>query len=111
MVGSLCCTVVCARSGRIHSIVYFQKICIPPPHGGQRNFRGDGGGGGGGQKETISEGVFRVRLISKPSFILLLIGVSKQKLSLSSMIFYSRSAECFFHGLHDSFCNTIVVDS
>ena len=68
-------------------------------------------GGGGGQKETISEGVFRVRLISKPSFILLLIGVSKQKLSLSSMIFYSRSAECFFHGLHDSFCNTIVVDS
>ena len=70
-----------------------------------------GGGGGGGQKETISEGVFRVRLISKPSFILLLIGVSKQKLSLSSMIFYSRSAECFFHGLHDSFCNTIVVDS
>ena len=70
-----------------------------------------GGGGGGGQKETISEWVFRVRLISKPSFILLLIGVSKQKLSLSSMIFYSRSAECFFHGLHDSFCNTIVVDS
>ena len=71
----------------------------------------EGRGGGRGQKETISEGVFRVRLISKPSFILLLVGVSKQKLSLSSMIFYSRSAECFFHGLHDSFCNTIVVDS
>ena len=32
-------------------------------------------GGGGVQKETISEGVFRVRLISKPSFILLLIVV------------------------------------
>ena len=69
-----------------------------------------GGGGVGVQKETISEGVFRVRLISKPSVILLLIGVSKQKLSLSSMIFYARSAECFFHGLHDSLCNTIVVD-
>ena len=64
----------------------------------------------GVQKETISEGVFLVRLISKPSVILLLIGVSKQKLSLLSMIFYARSAECFFHGLHDSLCNTIVVD-
>ena len=86
-----------------------RKYAYPLPTKG--NETSGGKGGGGGQKETISEGVFRVRLISKPSFILLLIGVSKQKLSLSSMIFYSRSAECFFHGLHDSFCNTIVVDS
>ena len=87
-----------------------RKYAYPLPTKGNGTPEGKGGGGGG-QKETISEGVFRVRLISKPSFILLLIGVSKQKLSLSSMIFYSRSAECFFHGLHDSFCNTIVVDS
>ena len=87
-----------------------ENMHTPSPRRATELQRG-GGGGRGGQKETISEGVFRVRLISKPSFILLLIGVSKQKLSLSSMIFYSRSAECFFHGLHDSFCNTIVVDS
>ena len=33
------------------------------------------------------------------SVILLLIGVSKQKLLFSSTIFHLRSAECFFHGL------------
>ena len=27
------------------------------------------------------------------------------------MIFYLRSAECFYHGLHDSSCNTSVVGS
>ena len=43
--------------------------------------------------------------------ILPLIGVSKQILLFSSMIFYLRSAERFFHGLHDSLCNTIVVGS
>ena len=57
MVGSLCCTVVCARSGRIHSIVYFQKICIPPPHGGQRNFSGEGGGEGGSKGDNFRGGV------------------------------------------------------
>ena len=41
--------------------------------------------------------------------LLLLIGVPKQTLMFSSMIFYWRSAECFFHGLHDSLCNPIVV--
>ena len=56
------------------------------------------GVGVGVQKETISEGVFLVRLISKASVILLLIGVSKQKLSLLSMIFYARSVSAFFTG-------------
>ena len=49
--------------------------------------------------------------MSKLSVIWLLIGVSKQKLLFWTMIFYFRSAECFFHGLHDSSCNTIVIDS
>ena len=73
------------------------------------------------QKKAISEGVgiasrvffrgLRVRWMSKQSVILPLIGVSKQKLLFSSMIFYLRSAECLFHSLHDSLCNTIVVGS
>ena len=75
--------------------------------------------GGGVQKEVISEGVgiasrvffrgLRVRFMSKQSVILPLIDFSKQKLLFSSMIFYLRPASCFFHRLHDSLCNTIVV--
>ena len=79
--------------------------------------------GGGVQNEAISEGWgwLRVRLVSylkltavllsTLSVTLLFIGVSKQKLLFSSMILYLRPAECFFHGLHDSLCNTIVVRS
>ena len=37
------------------------------------------------------------------SIILLLNGLSKQKVLFSSTICYLRLAECFFHGLHDSF--------
>ena len=44
---------------------------------------------------------------SKRLVIFLLIGVSKQEL----MIFYLRSAECFFHSLHSTLYNTIVVGS
>ena len=49
--------------------------------------------------------------LNKLSVILLLIGVSKQKLLFSSMIFYLRAAESFIHGLHKSLCNTIVIGS
>ena len=95
----------------------------PPPHEGQRKFRGNGGGEGRGCPEGGNfrgvgrwplESFFwglRVRLMSKLSVIWLLIGVSKQKLLFWTMIFYFRSAECFFHGLHDSSCNTIVIGS
>ena len=66
-------------------------------------------GGGGGVASRVFFRGLRVRLMSKPSVILRLIGVLKQKLSFSTMIFYLRSTECFFHGLHDSLCNTIAV--
>ena len=87
----------------------FQKISVPSPpaptHGRQRKFRGKGGGRG---SESFLGGL-RVRLMSKQIVIFLLIGVPKQKLMFSSMIFYWRSAECLFHGLYDSLCNPIVV--
>ena len=53
----------------------------------------------------------RVRLMSNLSVILLLIGVVKQTLLFSLMIFYLQSAECFFRSLHDSLCNMIVISS
>ena len=59
---------------------------------------------GGGEGRGL-----RVRLMSKQTVILLLIGVPKQTLIFSSMMFYWRSAECFFYGLHDGLCNPIVV--
>ena len=40
--------------------------------------------------------------------ILLLNGLSKQKVLFSLTICYLRLAECFFHGLHDSSCRMIV---
>ena len=103
----------------------FQKISVPspPPNtlratkilregggGGPKgdNFRG-GGGGVASRVFFLGWGRLRVRLMSKQTVILLLIGVPKQTLMFSSMIFYWRSAECFFHGLHDSLCNPIVV--
>ena len=89
----------------------FQEISVSPPppaptHGGQRKFRGKGGGRGG---LSLFFGGLRVRLMNKQTVILLLIGVPKQKLMFSSMIFYWRSAECLFHGLYDSLCNPIIV--
>ena len=87
--------------------VLFQKISIPPPppsscNGGQRKFRGEGGSkrwqfpsGCGWPLESFFRGL-RVRLMSKLSVILLLIGVSKQRVLFFSMIFYLRSTECFF---------------
>ena len=45
------------------------------------------------------------------SVILQLIGVVKQKLLFSLMIFYLLSTECFFQDLHDSLCNMICVSS
>ena len=39
------------------------------------------------------------------------IGVSKQLLLFSLTIDYLRSAKCFFHGLCDTFLNTIVIGS
>ena len=87
-----------------------RKYPYPPPppaltHGGQRKFRGKGGG----RRVRVFFGGLRVRLMSKQTVIFLLIGVPKQKLMFSSMIFYWRSAECLFHGLYDSLCNPIVV--
>ena len=58
-------------------------------------------GGGRGGRESFFRGL-RVRLMSKLSVLLLIIGVSKQKSLFSSM-----SAECFFYGLHDSLCNML----
>ena len=40
--------------------------------------------------------------------ILLLNGLSKQKVLFSSTICYLRLAECFFHGLHYSLCKAIA---
>ena len=86
--------------------------------------------GGGVQKEAISEvvggGFLRffflgapikigellkrnTVLLSELTVILLIICVAKQKLLFSWMIFYLQLTECFFHGLHDSLCNTIVA--
>ena len=88
------------------------KILRKGREGGPKgdNFRGGGSGvasrvflGGGGGRGL------RVRLMSKQTVILLLIGVPKQTLIFSSMMFYWRSAECFFYGLHDGLCNPIVV--
>ena len=99
----------------------------PPPTEGNANSEGRRGpkwgnfrGGGGGLSRSFIRGL-GVRLVSYLKLIvvllrtlsvtLLFIGVSKQKLLFSSMILYLRPAECFFHGLHDSLCNTIVVRS
>ena len=80
----------------------------PPPQHTEGNENSEGRGGGGGGSESFLGGL-RVRLMSKQTVIFLLIGVPKQKLMFSSMIFYWRSAECLFHGLYDSLCNPIVV--
>ena len=48
-----------------------------------------------------------VKLISKLSVILLLIGVPKRY----HWSFYSRSAECIFHALHNGLCKKMVVGS
>ena len=91
----------------------FQIISVPftPPPRPRPNTRGatkiQREGGKGGSESFL--GGLRVRLMSKQTVILLLIGVPKQKLMFSSMIFYWRSAECSFHGLQDSLCNPIVV--
>ena len=75
---------------------------------------------GGFQKEAVFEEVgvglsrsffLGLQVMIKLSVILLSIGVSKQKLLFSSMIFHLRSAESFFHGLHESLCNMIVISS
>ena len=67
--------------------------------------------GGGVQRESISEAVGVASQVFFPgapskideqaqlSVILPLIDVSKQKLLFSLIIFYLRSAGCFFHGL------------
>ena len=49
-----------------------------------------------------------LKLCIRHSIILLLNGLSKQKVLFSSTICYLRLAECFFHGLHDSLCKAIV---
>ena len=89
----------------------FQKISVPPPLPRSNTRRTtkiqrEGGGRGG---LSLFFGGLRVRLMSKQTVILLLIGVPKQKLMFSSMFFYWRSAECLFHGLYDSLCNPIIV--
>ena len=93
-----------------------ENIHTPPPLTTKGNGNSEAGEGGGGvQKQAVSE-IMRVasRVFfvgasseSKRLVILLLIGVSKQEL----MIFYLRSAECFFHSLHSTLYNTIVVGS
>ena len=45
-------------------------------------------------------------LVEQAISYFLLIGVSKQKLLFSSMVFYFRSAESFFHVFHKTLCNT-----
>ena len=89
----------------------FQKISVtsppPPPQHTEGNENSEGRGGEGGP--SLFWGGLRVRLMSKQTVIFLLIGVPKQKLMFSSMIFHWRSAECLFHGLYDSLCNPIVV--
>ena len=90
----------------------FQKISVPsPPRPNTRRATKIQmeGGGRGVRVFFLGGGGLRVRLMSKQTVIFLLIGVPKQKLMFSSMIFYWRSAECLFHGLYDSLCNPIVV--
>ena len=107
------------KGGRSRLMCSSRKYPYPPPlHGGQRKFRGDGGFKGGKfpRRCGVACRVFfrgpRVRLISKLSIILPLIGVSKQKLLFSSMIFYLWLAECFFTACTIVLiCNTIVVGS
>ena len=99
----------------------FGKSCVVPenihtllpPRRATEILTGGGGGVQGGGEWPLESFflVLRVRLMSKLSVILLLIRVSKQKLLFSLMIFHLRSAGCFFHGLHDSLFNTIVVGS
>ena len=89
---------------------------IHTPHGGQQKFKGEEGpkGGnfrGGGVASRVLFLVAPTKIDEQLPVILPLIGVSKQILLFSSMIFYLLSAECFFHGLRDSLCNTIAVGS
>ena len=92
----------------------FQKISVtsppphPPPQHTEGNENSEGRGGEGGPSLFLGGGL-RVRLMTKQTVIFLLIGVPKQKLMFSSMIFHWRSAECLLHGLYDSLCNPIVV--
>ena len=70
----------------------------------------------GGSREGDPPPYLRVWMSAPPylklwirhSIILLLNGLSKQKVLFSSTICYLRLAECFFHGLHDSLCKAIV---
>ena len=90
----------------------FQEISVspsPPLQHTEDNENSEGRGGGGRGGLSLFFGGLRVRLMNKQTVILLLIGVPKQKLMFSSMIFYWRSAECLFHGLYDSLCNPIIV--
>ena len=100
---------------------------LPPPTEGNGNSEGSRGpkwgnfrGGGGGLSRSFFRGL-GVRLVSylkltafswaRYQLPYCFVGVSKQELLFSSMILYWRSAECFFYGLNDSLCNTIVVCS
>ena len=47
----------------------------------------------------------------KPFFLGAPRKINKQQLLFSSMIVYFWLAECFFHRLHNSLCNTIVLGS
>ena len=61
--------------------------------------------------ETGAPPYLRVWMSTPPisnCVILLLNGLSKQKVLFSSTICYLRLAECFFHGLHYSLCKAIV---
>ena len=87
-----------------------------PPTEGNKKFKGEevlkgGNFRGGGVASRVFFPGAPSKIGEQLPVILPLIGVSKQILLFSSMIFYLRSAKCFFHGLHDSLCNTIVVGS
>ena len=103
-----------------HCVVPDNIHSPPSLHRGQRKFRGEGGD----QKEAISEGVggclqrfFFPGDLSKIDELLIhnsfsveqtisyftVTGVSKQVLLFALIIFYLRSAKCFFHGLRESF--------
>ena len=104
-----------------------RKYPYPQPHGGKRKFRGDEGSKmrqfprwWGWPLEIFSpEAPSKIGELLKTKSCSLHQAVScftfcrcfKAKTIVSIDDLYLRSAECFFHGLHGSLCNTIVVHS
>ena len=104
-----------------------ENIHTPQPHGGKRKFREEEGSKmrqfprwWGWPLEIFSpEAPSKIGELLKTKSCSLHQAVScftfcrcfKAKTIVSIDDLYLRSAECFFHGLHGSLCNTIVVHS